>query len=384
MANSVKKHPPMPEEKLKRLQDYWKNGTSAAGLPEEVVSHLSRMKTMGGEGIDMMSGLNKDYLGSFMSPLSRDLENADLVVVGLPFEKAAPMQASHKFGPSAIRKLSKNKMGTTEPWNGGWDIPFDECRIIDYGNVDTYGQFDLSAEMEVVLQHMNRIVTEHGCDTLVFGGDHTTSYAPINVLGKKYGPLGLIHFDAHYDLVTYADFPYPYHSGNQFTKNMSEGLLDPERMITMGIRGPMTALVGGHAKNLGVTALMADDCRDIDPKDMADQIINVVGEGPTYLSFDLDALDSCTNASSSAVEPFGLDHIWTYDVLKHLRLSNRIDLVGGDVVEYAPYMDPTLKDGYLAAAYAWFLLRWLATEVSRRAGEKRLTQWPQGFGAVSL
>jgi agmatinase/guanidinopropionase len=102
------------------------------------------------------------------------------------------------------------------------------------------------------------------------------------------------------------------------------------------------------------------------------------------LSFDLDALDSCTNASSSAVEPFGLDHIWTYDVLKHLRLSNRIDLVGADVVEYAPYMDPTLKDGYLAAAYAWFLLRWLATEVSRRAGEKRLTEWPQGFGAVSL
>ena len=82
MANAVKKHPPMPEEKLKRLQDYWKNGTSAAGLPEEVVSHLARMKTMGGEGIDMMSGLNKDYLGSFMSPLSRDLENADLVVVG--------------------------------------------------------------------------------------------------------------------------------------------------------------------------------------------------------------------------------------------------------------------------------------------------------------
>jgi len=275
-------------------------------------------------------------------------------------------------------------MGTTEPWNGGFDIPFDECRIIDYGNVDTYGQFDLSAEMEVVLKHMRRIVTENSCNPLVFGGDHTTSYAPIHVLGEKYGPLGLIHFDAHYDLVTYADFPYPYHSGNQFTKNMAEGNLDPDRMITMGIRGPMTALVGGHAKALGVTTLFADECRDIEPKDMANQIIDVVGEGPTYLSFDLDALDSVANASSSAVEPFGLDHIWIYDVLKHLRLSNRIDLVGADVVEYTPYTDPTLKDGYLAAAYAWFLLRWLATEVSRRNGEKRLSQWPQGFGHVSL
>lgn len=380
----TKKWPSMPEEKLKRLQDYWEHGTSVAGIDKAVVDHLSRMRTMGGEGVDMMSGLNKDYLGSFMAPLSRDLGNADLVVVGLPFEKAAPMQASHKFGPSGIRRLSKNKMGTTEPWDGGFDIPFDECRIIDYGNVDTYGQFDLSAEMDVVLKHMKRIVTEHGCNTLVFGGDHTTSYAPIHVLGQKYGPLGLIHFDAHYDLVTYADFPYPYHSGNQFTKNMAEGNLDPERMITMGIRGPMTALVGGHAKQLGVTTLFADECRDYDPKDMANKIIDVVGEGPTYLSFDLDALDSVANSSSSAVEPFGLDHIWVYDVLRHLRRSKRIDLVGADVVEYTPYTDPTLKDGYLAAAYAWFLLRWLATEVSRRNGEKRLTVWPQGFGHVSL
>ena len=78
------------------------------------------------------------------------------------------------------------------------------------------------------------------------------------------------------------------------------------------------------------TWVFADECRDIEPKDMANQIIDVVGEGPTYLSFDLDALDSVANASSSAVEPFGLDHIWIYDVLKHLRLSNRIDLVGGE------------------------------------------------------
>ena len=101
--SETKKHPPMSAEKLKRLQHYWENGRSIDGVPQEVIDHLSRMKTMGGEGIDLMSGLNKDYLGSFMAPFSRDLDHADLVVVGLPFEKAVPMQASHKFGPSQIR-----------------------------------------------------------------------------------------------------------------------------------------------------------------------------------------------------------------------------------------------------------------------------------------
>lgn len=384
--SAIEKWPAMDAEKLKELQHYWENGRSIDGVDPDVRRHLERVKTMGGgQGIEFLSNLNKDYLGAFMAPFSRDVEDADIVVVGLPFEKSAPMNSSHKYGPKVLRDLSKNFMGTTEPWlDGKFDIPFDWARIIDYGTIDTYGCFDLTTEVDVARDHFKKIVTESGCSTFMWGGDHTVSYVPIEALGKLHGPLGLIHFDAHYDLVTKADFDYPYHSGNMFTKNMSEGNLDPSRMITMGVRGRMTGLVGGHAKALGVDVVMAEECRITSAEVMAQRVIERVGDGPTYLTFDLDALDPTANSASSAVEPFGLDANWCWDVIKHVRASGKVNLVGADVVEYAPQNDPAKTGGYIAAGLSWKLLCWLADDMRKRNGEERLTVWDTAFGSVTL
>lgn len=384
--SNIKKWPAMDPERIKKLQDYWENGRSVDGIDPAIKKHLARMKTMGGgKGIEFLSNLNKDYLGAFTAPFSRDTANADIAVVGLPFEKSAPMNSGHKYGPKTLRDLSKNFMGTTEPWlDGKFDIPFDSARIVDYGTIDTYGCFDLTTEVEVALEHYRKIVNEDGCSTLMWGGDHTVTYLPIHCLGELHGPLGLIHFDAHYDLVTKADFPYPYHSGNMFTKNMAEGNLDPERMITMGVRGRMTGLVGGHAKNLGVDVVMAEECRITPAEEMAQRVINVVGDGPVYLTFDLDALDPIYNHASSAVEPFGLSANWCWDVLKLVRASGKVNLVGADVVEYAPPSDPTKLCGYTAAGLSWKILCWLADDMAKRNGEKRETVWDVAFGNVTL
>ena len=142
-----------------------------------------------------------------------------------------------------LRELSKNFMGTTEPWlDGTFDVPFDSARIVDYGTIDTYGCFDLTEEVEFAFEHYRKIVNEHGCSTFMWGGDHTVSVIPLTCLGELHGPLGVIHFDAHYDLLTKADHPYPYSSGNMFTQNFAKGNVDPERMIQMGIRGRMSFL----------------------------------------------------------------------------------------------------------------------------------------------
>ena len=126
-------------ERVARYRDLFENSQSIDGVAENVKNHLIRMSEQGeGAGIELIGNLNKDYLGAFHAPFSRDLENTDLAVIGMPLEKAAPMNASHKYGPSDLRKLSKNGMGTTEPWDGGFDVPFDLCRISDYGNIDTY------------------------------------------------------------------------------------------------------------------------------------------------------------------------------------------------------------------------------------------------------
>lgn len=377
---NIKKSPPIPDERLKKYQYLWKHGTSADGMPKEVQNHLARIHTAGKEGIETIGNYNKDYLGAFMAPFSRDLENADLAIIGAPCEKSAPMNASHKYGPSVLRRLSKNTMGTI---SDRYDIPFDWCRIIDYGNIDTYGIFDLSAEMDYLVEHLMKITSRHGITPLVWGGDHSISYAPIKAVADLHGPVGLIHFDAHFDLLTEADFPYPYTSGHQFAKSFSEGSLDPERMISMGIRGTMSALVGGHANNFGVTWFSADDCRVHGAKKMAEKVVEVVGKAPVYLSLDLDALDPAFNASSSAVEPFGLTTWFIYDVMRYVRKAG-VNLVGADVVEYAPQNDPTGRDGYQAAGLSWQLLCWLAGETAKRNKEHRPTKWDKGFGNVTL
>ena len=387
MSKEVEKYPPIPEERRKKYEDYWLNGRSIDGIDPEVAVHLARIKAAGGgKGLEVLSAVNKDYLGAFMAPFSRDLSDADIAIIGAPLEKAATVNTSHRFGPKALRDLSKNFMGTTEPWiDGKFDMPFEWTNIIDFGTLDGYGFFDLSAEVEMHIEYFTDIVVNNGVVPFTWGGDHTTSYAPIKACGEHFGPLGLIHFDAHYDLVTYADFPYPYHNGMMFAKNFADGNLDPERMITMGVRGRMTALVGGHAKAFGVDVAMADECRHTDYKVMAERIIDRVGDGPVYLSLDLDGLDSIYNSASSAVEPFGLSAGWIWDVIRHVRASGKVNLVGADVVEYAPYLDPTNKDGYTAAALSWKILCWLSEcAKERNGGKNNPTEWDMAFGSVSL
>ena len=383
--NEVKKYPPMSEERRKRYRDLFENSQSIEGVAENVKNHLFRMSEQGdGAGIELIGNLNKDYLGAFHAPFSRDLDNTDIAVIGMPLEKAAPMNASHKYGPSELRRLSKNGMGTTEPWDGGFDVPFDLCRIADYGNIDTYGLFDLTDEVEKCIKVYQEVVVKHGITPFSWGGDHTVSYPPIKALGDRYGPLGMIHFDAHYDMVTYADFPYPYHSGSQFTRSMADGNLDPERMITMGVRGRMSGYVGGHIKNFGNTVLSADDVWDRGVDSVVEQILEVVGDGPVYFTLDCDALDATDNASNSAIEPFGITSRQVWDIIRKVRKSNKVNLVGADVVEYAPYLDPSNADGYILAGLSWKLLCWLADMTAKRNGEARPTEWPLAFGKASL
>ena len=99
-ADPVEKYPAIPEERRARYLDLFENSRSSEGIDPKVVAHLVRMGEMCGEGIEVIGNLNKDYLGAFHAPFSRDLANADMAIVGNPLEKAAPMNASHKYGPS--------------------------------------------------------------------------------------------------------------------------------------------------------------------------------------------------------------------------------------------------------------------------------------------
>jgi arginase family enzyme len=142
--------------------------------------------------------------------------------------------------------------------------------------------------------------------------------------------------------------------------------------------------VGGHVENFGNTVYSADDVYDLGADAIAERVIEVVGDGPVYFTLDADCFDTAWSTSNSAVEPFGLSSRQVWDIVRKVRASGKVDLVGADVVEYAPYLDPSQGDGYTLAGLGWKLLCWLADLTAKRNGEKRPTEWAQAFGKVSL
>lgn len=379
----VKKWPAIEPERVANYKHIWENVSAADNLPADVAAYLARVKEQGnGKGIEQLSFINKDYLGFYQAPFSQDVDNADLVIYGMGIEKCSPTGSSHKFAPQRLRHLSKMGMGTVGD-NG--EIPFEQCRIIDYGNWDCLGQFELKAEVEQLTDLMTNLVVEKQLTPLVFGGDHTIPYPTMRALAERYGPLRVIHFDAHYDLSTRADFDYPYTSGHWLPKLYSEGHADPERTVQVGVRGRQTAMVKGNHIAFGTTAFTSNEVWDHGVQPVIDKILELCGDGgPTYLTFDLDALDTAYCRANSSPDPFGLTHFQVYEIIRKVKESGKVHLVGADIAEYTPDTDPTDKDGIIAAGFGWELLCWLADEKQKENGENRPTVWPQAFGSVSL
>ena len=146
--SEIEKRPPIPENRRRKYEDPFNNSTSPEGVPPDVRAHIERLGSLHGQGTEVTGDLNKDYLGAFHAPYSHDLTNANLAIVDMPLEEATPISAFHKYGPSELRRLSKNGMGVMEPWGEDFDIPFDLCRVVDYGNTGTYGRFDRKDEVE--------------------------------------------------------------------------------------------------------------------------------------------------------------------------------------------------------------------------------------------
>jgi agmatinase/guanidinobutyrase len=369
------KWPPIPAERLEKYENIYNNKSVHDYLPNYVSDHLKRLQKV---GIEQISGWNRDYLGAFLAPFSRDLANADIAIVGAPIEYGTPFSCGTKFGSSGLRTLSKKYSLGVMSDRGV--VPFEMCRIIDYGEVDVFGINELDKVMNLLTEHLRKIVVEHDVMTLMWGGEHTATWAPFNAYAEKFGPLGVIHFDAHFDLTSAADTDYPIGDGNWLSRAFAEGLVDPERTIQIGMRGPITVYSRGHAEAYGTTFITTDEFWEMGAKAVAEKTLEVVGEGPTYLTFDLDVLDTIEHRSNGAPEPFGLTWRQVYDFTRYVHDADKVNFVGADLVEYTPPTDPSEKDGIITAGYSFQLLCWLCEQVAKRNGEWRKTQWPQAFG----
>jgi agmatinase len=256
-------------------------------------------------------------------PYSRDLAGVDVVVSGVPFDSATTNRPGARLGPRAIRAAS---VGLAEllAYPFGFD-PFDHISVVDYGDcfLDSGHPEDVVARVQA---HADRVLAS-GATMVTLGGDHFVTYPLLRAHADRFGPLSLIHFDAHCD--TWPDDGSRLDHGSMFLRAAREGVIDPATSVQIGIR---TFNDDEH----GFTILGAPWVHRNGIDATIEIVREVVGERPAYLTFDIDCLDPAFAPGTGTPVAGGLS---SAQALEAVRALAGFDLVGMDVVEVAPAYD---------------------------------------------
>ncbi|MHC0052687.1 agmatinase [Actibacterium sp. D379-3] len=272
---------------------------------------------------------------------TKDLTGVDLAITGVPFDQAVTNRPGTRLGPRAIREASALQ-AFDPPY--GWDFdPLEEFAIADYGDL-AFDYADTRAFPAALTAHITGILAA-GAGTITLGGDHYISFPILKAYAEKFGPLSLLHFDAHSDTWADDDMDRIDH-GTMFYKAVKLGLVDPARSVQVGIRTV-------NPDTLGVPTIDAREVHEKGPQAAVAKIREVLGDHPTYLTFDIDALDPAYAPGTGTPVWGGLTSAQAAIMLRDLA---GINIVGGDVVEVSPPFDTTGATAIAGAHVATELL----------------------------
>lgn len=291
------------------------------------------------------SSIENTYGGvlSFMRRnYTRDLTGVDVAVSGIPFDLAVTFRPGARLGPAAVRAASV-QLAELKPFPWGFD-PFDDLAVIDYGDCwfDAHNPLTIK---DSIIEHARTILAS-GARMLTFGGDHYVTYPLLIAHAEKFGkPLSIIHFDAHCDTWP-DDSPESLNHGTMFYKAVKDGLIDPKTSVQVGLRT-------WNDDFMGIQRLDAPWVHDNGTEAAIARIKEIVGDNPTYLTFDIDCLDPAFAPGTGTPVPGGLT---TAQALKIVRNLGDVNLVGMDVVEVSPPFDQSEITALAAAHIACDLL----------------------------
>jgi len=257
--------------------------------------------------------------------LSRNYDQADVFVVGIPYDLATTGRAGTRGGPMAIRQASAHIRWEEKRWPWGF-AAFERIAVADYGDLEplTGNHQSLFDEVET---HIGGLL-KAGKKVLSFGGDHFVTLPLLRAHAAQHGKLALIHFDAHTD--TYYEQGCEFDHGSMFYHAPQEGLIDPEKTIQIGIRTEYSC------DNHPFSVVNAADANDLQATQIVEKIKACVGDSPVYVTFDIDCLDPAFAPGTGTPVPGGLS---SDKALKIIRGLQGINLVGMDVVEVSPPYD---------------------------------------------
>ena len=288
-------------------------------------------------------------------PHQPQLEDIDIALIGVPFDLGVYNRAGARLGPKAIRNVSM--FGSFNHHNK--ITPSALCRIADVGDVPVDHRYNLDEGIRDIEKYYHKVLDE-GIVPLTAGGDHSITHPILKAVGRD-APVGLVHVDAHCDTGGVMGHSKFYH-GAPFRNAVLDGVLDPERTIQIGIRGPAEP-VWEFSYDSGMTVIHIEDFVEMGVEAVIRKAREIVGDGPTYISFDVDGLDPAYAPGTGTPEVGGLTTREAQTLIRGLRGLN---LVGGDVVEVAPQYDPTTNTARVGAQMMFEILCLLAEATASR------------------
>lgn len=262
----------------------------------------------------------------------------DVALVGVPMDLGVTNRSGARLGPRAVRNVER--IGPYE--HVLRCAPASLLKVADVGDVPMRSRYSL-ADSHADIEAFYRGIRAAHVIPLTVGGDHSITYPILRALGDG-RPVGLVHIDAHCD--TAGEFEgTKFNHAEPFRQAVLDGVLDPERTIQIGIRGAAEWL-WEFSYDSGMTVIHAEDLDSRGLPAIIEEARRVVGDGPTYISFDVDSLDPAFAPGTGTPEAGGLT---PREALTILRGLAGVDVIGADVVEVAPAYDPTTVTAQNAA-----------------------------------
>jgi guanidinopropionase len=286
----------------------------------------------------------------------------DIGLVGIPWDGGTTNRAGARHGPRQVRDLSTMIRNVNR---ASGINPFSLCNCADLGDTPV-NPVDVMDSMARIKTFFDR-VCDAGVAPLSVGGDHLSTLPVMRALAKN-GPVGMVHFDAHTDTWDGYFGGFKYTHGTPFRRAVEEGLLDPKRTVQIGIRGALyNDAEDTWGQQQGIRVIDIDEFHAMGIEAVMQEARRVVGDGPTYVSFDVDALDPVYAPGTGTPEIGGMT---TLEAQWAVRALRGLNLVGGDVVEVSPPFDTSGNTAMVGATMLFEILCVLADSVNSRKGNK--------------
>ena len=281
-------------------------------------------------------------------PSQPTAEGLDACFVGVGFDIGLSNRSGARFGPRQIRQEST----MIRPYHMRMGFsPFDRIQVADIGDV-AINTFNLLKSIDIIERAYDEIMI-HGAAPFTLGGDHTIVLPIMRAIAKKYGPVGVVHIDAHAD-INDVMFGEKIAHGTPFRRMVEEKLIDPTRVVQIGLR------TTGYAdddfqwsRDQGMRVVQAEDCWYKSMAPLMEEVRVRMGHFPVYISFDIDGLDPAYAPGTGTAEPGGLT---SHQGIEIVRGCCGMNVIGGDLVEVSPPYDPSGNTAVLGANLLYEML----------------------------